>query len=184
MFGLSIGHLLLVLAIVLVLFGPKRLKRWVRISARQSGLPLGRQGREAVPATKERIIEVRWRDRQSGPAQTGQECLISAFRAGTHLCDRAAGSWTRTYARSSAHVGLVVWPHAPDLHDDEGRHRTRNRHGRNPPPTAQRSRARRNQTSGARRSRAAGNAGNRPGDCIKRTSRGQCCAANIGNEKW
>ena len=46
MFGLSIGHLLLVLAIVLVLFGPKRLKTLGSdLGTCNQGLPLGRQGR-------------------------------------------------------------------------------------------------------------------------------------------
>ena len=59
MFGLSIGHLLLVLAIVLILFGPKRLKTLgsdlgTAIKGFRSAV---KEEEEAVPAAKERIIE-------------------------------------------------------------------------------------------------------------------------------
>ena len=58
MFGLSIGHLLLVLAIVLVLFGPKRLKTLGSdLGTAIKGFRSAVKEEEAVPATKERIIE-------------------------------------------------------------------------------------------------------------------------------
>ena len=58
MFGLSIGHLLLVLAIVLVLFGPKRLKTLGSdLGTAIKGFRSAVKEEEAVPTTKERIIE-------------------------------------------------------------------------------------------------------------------------------
>jgi sec-independent protein translocase protein TatA len=57
MFGLSIGHLLLVLAIVLVLFGPKRLKTLgADLGNAIKGFRTAVKDEEAVP-TKERVIE-------------------------------------------------------------------------------------------------------------------------------
>ena len=58
MFGLSIGHLLLVLAIVLVLFGPKRLKTLGSdLGNAIKGFRSAVKEEEATPAPKERVIE-------------------------------------------------------------------------------------------------------------------------------
>jgi len=58
MFGLSIGHLLLVLAIVLILFGPKRLKTLGSdLGTAIKGFRSAVKEEEAAPAAKERIIE-------------------------------------------------------------------------------------------------------------------------------
>jgi sec-independent protein translocase protein TatA len=59
MFGLSLGHLLVVLAIVLLLFGPKRLKTLgsdlgTAIKGFRSAI---KEAEEPPPAAKERIIE-------------------------------------------------------------------------------------------------------------------------------
>jgi sec-independent protein translocase protein TatA len=59
MFGLSLGHLLVVLAIVLVLFGPKRLKTLGSDlgSAIKGFRSAVKEEEEPAPAGKERIIE-------------------------------------------------------------------------------------------------------------------------------
>jgi sec-independent protein translocase protein TatA len=58
MFGLSIGHLLLVLAIVLVLFGPKRLKTLGSdLGNAIKGFRSAVKEEETPPATTERVIE-------------------------------------------------------------------------------------------------------------------------------
>ena len=58
MFGLSIGHLLLVLAIVLVLFGPKRLKTLGSdLGNAIKGFRAAVKEEEAPPVPKERVIE-------------------------------------------------------------------------------------------------------------------------------
>jgi sec-independent protein translocase protein TatA len=60
MFGLSLGHLLVVLAIVLLLFGPKRLKSLGSdLGAAIKGFRSAVKEEEepAPPASKERVIE-------------------------------------------------------------------------------------------------------------------------------
>src|SRR5262245_65613996 len=58
MLGLSIGHLLLVLAIVLILFGPKRLKTLGSdLGTAIKGFRSAVKEEEAVPATKEPISD-------------------------------------------------------------------------------------------------------------------------------
>lgn len=58
MFGLSIGHLLLVLAIVLVLFGPKRLKTLgTDLGTAIKGFRSAVKEEETTPTAQERVIE-------------------------------------------------------------------------------------------------------------------------------
>ncbi len=81
MFGIGMGELLVILGIVLLLFGPKRLKTLgADLGNAIKGFRSAVKEEEAAPAPRERVIEGEV-ERSSASAQTGHECLKSAFRS-------------------------------------------------------------------------------------------------------
>ena len=84
MFGIGMGELLVILGIVLLLFGTKRLKTLgADLGNAIKGFRIGGQGRGGRTGTSR--TRDRGRNRASaarrGRAQTGHECLTSAFRS-------------------------------------------------------------------------------------------------------
>ena len=142
MFGIGMGELLVILGIVVLLFGTKRLKTLgADLGSAIKGFRSAVKEEESAPAPRERVIEGEIGEHRVPQTHANRTRMFDiSFPELVVVCVIALlVTGPGTPAGRAAHARFVGGPDVADVQRDENRDRTRNRHGRNSPPTAQRS---------------------------------------------